>query len=296
MPGSVKYNNQEIIRVEGLTHVYAAGTPLAAAALRDVSLSVKKGEFLVLAGPTGSGKSTLAQHFNGLLLPTAGIVRVAGRDTREKNFRRRLWQLVGLAFQYPEQQLFAETVFDDVAFGPRNLRLAAEEVEKRAAAALEMVGLDPREAKERSPFALSQGQRRRAALAGILAIDPAVLVLDEPAAGLDPRGRRRLLGVFKDLQQRRGKTIVLITHDMDNAALLADRIVILKEGRIFREGTPREVFGDPGPLLEIGLRLPVPAEILRRLGIKGVALTLPEAEERINEAAAEIRKRWPDFR
>lgn len=292
----MKYNNQEIIRVEGLTHVYAAGTPLAAAALRDVSLSVKKGEFLVLAGPTGSGKSTLAQHFNGLLLPTAGIVRVAGRDTREKNFRRRLWQLVGLAFQYPEQQLFAETVFDDVAFGPRNLRLAAEEVEKRAAAALEMVGLDPREAKERSPFALSQGQRRRAALAGILAIDPAVLVLDEPAAGLDPRGRRRLLGVFKDLQQRRGKTIVLITHDMDNAALLADRIVILKEGRIFREGTPREVFGDPGPLLEIGLRLPVPAEILRRLGIKGVALTLPEAEERINEAAAEIRKRWPDFR
>ncbi len=283
-------NDQEIIRVENLTHVYAAGTPLAAAALRDVSLSVKKGEFLVLAGPTGSGKSTLAQHFNGLLLPTAGIVRVAGRDTRERNFRRRLWQLVGLAFQYPEQQLFEKTVFDDVAFGPRNLRLAAEEVEKRVAAALEMVGLDPREAKEHSPFALSQGQRRRAALAGILAIDPAVLVLDEPAAGLDPRGRRRLLGVFKDLQQRRGKTVVLITHDMDNAALLADRIVVLKEGRIFREGTPREVFGDPGPLLEIGLRLPVPAEILRRLGIEGVALTLAEAEERINEAAG-MRKR-----
>lgn len=288
----MKYNDQEIIRVEGLTHIYAAGTPLAVAALHEVSLAVKKGEFLVLAGPTGSGKSTLAQHFNGLLLPTAGIVRVAGRDTREKNFRRRLWQLVGLAFQYPEQQLFAETVFDDVAFGPRNLRLAAEEVEKRAAAALEMVGLDPREAKECSPFALSQGQRRRAALAGILAIDPAVLVLDEPAAGLDPRGRRRLLGVFKELQQRRGKTIVLITHDMDNAASLADRIVVLKEGRIFREGTPREVFGDPGPLLEIGLRLPVPAEILRRLGIEGVALTLPEAEERINEAAG-TRKRRP---
>ncbi|MEW6424115.1 MAG: energy-coupling factor transporter ATPase [Bacillota bacterium] len=286
----MNYNGEEIIRVENLSHVYAAGTPLAVTALEDVSLSVKKGEFLVLAGPTGSGKSTLAQHFNGLLLPTAGIVRVAGRDTREKKFRRRLWRLVGLVFQYPEQQLFAETVFDDVAFGPRNLRLPSPEVAGRVFAALEMVGLDPQEVKDLSPFALSQGQRRRTALAGILAVDPPILVLDEPAAGLDPRGRRRLLALFKDLQRRRGKTIVLITHNMDVAAEFADRMIVLNEGKLFREGSPREVFAGWAALQGIGLKPPVAAELLQRLGSRAVALTLAEAEEEIKGMLAETRQ------
>lgn len=277
-------SSEEIIRVENLTHVYAAGSPLAVTALVDVSLSVKKGQFLVLAGPTGSGKSTLAQHFNGLLLPTAGIVRVAGRDTREKKFRGQLWRLVGLAFQRPEQQLFGENVFEDVAFGPRNLRLTAGEVAKRVAAALEMVGLNPQEVKDLSPFALSQGQRRRVALAGILAGDPAVLVLDEPTAGLDPQGRRQLLNLFKDLQRCRGKTIVLITHDLDVAAGLADQIIVFYEGRIFRKGRPRQVFGSCASLKKIGMRPPLPAELLHRLGIQAVALTLAEAERKIKEA------------
>lgn len=278
----------KMIRAENLTYTYAAGTPLAIPALCDVSLSVRKGEFLALVGPVGAGKSTLVQHFNGLLLPTRGRVLVAGRDTRRKEVRRRLWQLVGLAFQYPEQQLFAQTVFDDVAFGPRNLRLPSQEVAERVFEALEMVGLDPQEVRELSPFALSQGQRRRVALAGILAVRPEVLVLDEPTAGLDPRGRRRLLGLFKDLQRRQGKTIILITHQMDVAAELADRVIVLCQGRIFRQGSPREVFADAGALQEIGLKPPLPVELLSRLGIPEVALTLTEAEMK-------IKKRRPNF-
>ncbi len=278
----------KMIRAENLTYTYAAGTPLAIPALCDVSLSVRKGEFLALVGPVGAGKSTLVQHFNGLLLPTRGRVLVAGRDTRRKEVRRRLWQLVGLAFQYPEQQLFAQTVFDDVAFGPRNLRLPSQEVAERVFEALEMVGLDPQEVRELSPFALSQGQRRRVALAGILAVRPEVLVLDEPTAGLDPRGRRRLLGLFKDLQRCQGKTIILITHQMDVAAELADRVIVLCQGRIFRQGSPREVFADAGALQEIGLKPPLPVELLSRLGIPEVALTLTEAEMK-------IKKRRPNF-
>jgi len=270
-----------MIRAENLTYIYAIGSPLEHTALYDISLHIKKGEFFALVGSSGSGKSTLAQHFNGLLLPAGGKVIVSGRDTRDKKFRRQLWRIVGMAFQYPEQQIFGEDVFEDVAFGPRNLGLSPLEVEKRTYAALEMVGLTPEEVRKVSPFALSYGQRRRVALAGVLAVGPEVLVLDEPTAGLDPRGREHLLNVIKELRYRQGKTIVFITHNMDIATRLADRIVILNQGSIFREGSPREIFTAPDILKEVGLGIPMPADLLYRLGIKELSFSLEGAEKLI---------------
>lgn len=272
-----------MIQTENLTYIYAPGSSLENIALYDISLRIKKGEFLALVGSSGSGKSTLAQHFNGLLLPASGKVTVSGSDTRDKKFRRQLWQIVGMAFQYPEQQLFGEDVFEDVAFGPRNLGLTSSKVEKRVCAALEMVGLDPGEAKRLSPFSLSYGQKRRVALAGVLAVEPEVLVLDEPTAGLDPRGREQLLTVVKELRQSKGKTIVFITHNMDIATSLADRIIVLSEGRICGEGSAREIFTSPGDLKKAGLVMPMPADLLCQLGIKEMSFTLEGAKKLIED-------------
>jgi len=188
-----------------------------------------------------------------------------------------------MAFQYPEQQLFGEDVFEDVAYGPRNLGLSPPEVEKRTCAALEMVGLVPEEVRKVSPFALSYGQRRRVALAGVLAVGPEVLVLDEPTAGLDPRGREQLLALIKEIRSRQGKTIVFITHNMDIATRLADRLVVLNQGRIYREGSPREIFTAPGILREAGLGTPMPVDLLYRLGIKEVSFTLEGAKKLIED-------------
>jgi energy-coupling factor transport system ATP-binding protein len=272
-----------MIQTENLTHIYASGSSLENTALHDISLQINKGEFLALVGSSGSGKSTLAQHFNGLLLPTSGKVTVSGRDTRDKKFRRQLWRIVGMAFQYPEQQLFGEDVFEDVAFGPRNLGLTPPEVEERTCDALEMVGLNPNEVKKLSPFSLSYGQKRRVALAGVLAVDPEVLVLDEPTAGLDPRGREQLLNVIKELRQRKGKTIVFITHNMDIATSLADRMIVLNEGRICGEGSAREIFTTLGDLKKAGLVMPMPADLLCRLGIKEMSFTLEGAKKLIED-------------
>lgn len=274
------------IACEGLTYTYLRGTPLETVALRGIDLEVRTGELLAIIGPTGSGKSTLVQHFNGLLRPTSGTVRINGEDLwAPKTDRRRARQRVGLVFQFPEAQLFEETVRRDVAFGPRNLALPDDVVADRVEEALTQVGLDPTQFGERSPFGLSGGEMRRVAIAGILAMQPRVLVLDEPTAGLDPQGREELLTRFEGLH-RQGLTIVLISHDMDVVARLAGRIVVLHEGRIILEGSPREVFAREAELQAIGFTLPQAARLARLLRERGLPvddmLTIGEARRAIH--------------
>ena len=281
-----------MIRCERLTHVYGRGTPLATPALTDVSLTIVAGEVVGVIGATGSGKSTLVQHFNGLLRPTTGRVLLDGVDVNGRGTdRRRLRQQVGLLFQYPEQQLFEETVFADVAFGPRNQGLSEEEVRARVHQALEQVGLPPAQFTSRSPFDLSGGEMRRAAIAGVLAMEPRMLILDEPTAGLDPQGRREILAHVGRLHSARGMTIVLITHSMDAVAQLCKRLVVLDGGRLVADGPTRAIFADPASLAAIGLGVPQMTLLARRLRERGVpvrpdVLTVEEARAAILEALA----------
>jgi energy-coupling factor transport system ATP-binding protein len=281
-----------VIRCERLTHIYGRGTPLAMPALTDVSLTIDAGEVVGVIGATGSGKSTLVQHFNGLLRPTTGRVLLDGVDVNGRGTdRRRIRQKVGLLFQYPEQQLFEETVFADVAFGPRNLGLSEEEVRARVQQALEQVGLPPAGFASRSPFDLSGGEMRRAAIAGILAMEPRMLILDEPTAGLDPQGRREILAHVGRLHSARGLTIVLITHSMDAVAQLCKRLVVLDGGRLIADGPTRAIFADPASLAALGLGVPQMTLLARRLRERGVpvrpdVLTVEEARAAILEALA----------
>jgi len=278
------------IECEALSHVYLKGTPMETVALREVTLRIDEGEFVALIGPTGSGKSTLVQHFNALLRPTSGTIRVGGVDlTAPKADLQAVRRQVGLLFQYPEQQLFEETVAEDVAFGPRNLGLAEEEVQTRVADALRAVGLDPAVFGPRSPFSLSGGEMRRVAAAGVLAMSPKVLVLDEPAAGLDPRGKAEILGHFRALHAERGITVILITHNMDEAAQLAKRVVVLDQGRVVLDGPAREIFARGDALEALGLGVPAVTDLVRRLRARGLpvredALTADEARAAIREA------------
>ncbi|MER3456454.1 MAG: energy-coupling factor transporter ATPase [candidate division GAL15 bacterium] len=271
---------------EGLVHVYLRGTPFESVALRGVDLVIRRGECLGLVGPTGSGKSTLVQHFNGLLRPTEGRVRVGGVEVRPGSNLRDVRRKVGLLFQYPEHQLFEATVFDDVAFGPRNLGLAPDEVRARVRESLQWVGLDPDRFGPRSPFSLSGGEMRRVAIAGVLAMRPEVLVLDEPTAGLDPEGRRELLGRVRDLHRRAGLTVVLISHRMDDVARLCQRVVVLHQGRVFLDAPVREAFAQADELRSIGLDVPRATDVLLRLRAAGLPvrcdrLTVEEACEEI---------------
>ena len=279
-----------LIECVDLTHVYLRGTPLEAVALRGVTLSIDAGTFVGLLGPTGSGKSTLIQHFNALLRPTSGTVRVAGIDLSQpradvKTVRRK----VGLVFQYPEHQLFEETVFDDVAYGPRNLGLATPEIQERVHDALRLVGVDPDAFGRRSPFSLSGGEMRRVAIAGVLAMQPEVLVLDEPAAGLDPQGKQEILGQIRSLHRERGLTVIMITHSMDEAAQLVDRIVVMNRGQVAMDGPVRGIFRRADELAAIGLGVPAITDLMLRLRRRGVAvrpdvLSLEEARAAILEA------------
>jgi len=279
-----------VIRCEHLTHIYGRGTPLETQALTDVSLTIAAGEFVGIIGATGSGKSTLVQHFDGLLRPTAGHVYLDGSDIHARGVdRRRLRQQVGLLFQYPEQQLFEETVSADVAFGPRNLGLDDDEVRVRVRRALTLVGLDPDRFGPRSPFELSGGEMRRAALAGVLSMEPRMLILDEPTAGLDPTGRREILGHVSRLHRERGLAIVLITHSMDAVARLAGRVLVLDRGRLVAEGGPREIFADPARLQALGLGVPQMTLLAQRLRERGLSirpdiLTVGEARTAVLEA------------
>jgi len=278
------------IETEGLSHVYLRGTPMETTAVRDVTLRIQEGEFIALIGPTGSGKSTLVQHFNALLKPTTGRVRVGGRDLSDpKTDLHAIRHEVGLLFQYAEYQLFEETVDRDVAFGPRNMGLPEAEVRDRVRQALEAVGLDPVVFGPRSPFTLSGGEMRRVATAGVLAMTPRVLVLDEPAAGLDPRGRTDILGEIRSLHARGGITVVLITHSMEEAAALAARVVVMDEGRIVMDGPTREIFARADELHAIGLGVPAVTALARDLRDRGIrvrtdVLTFEEARGTIREA------------
>ena len=259
------------IEVKNLTHIYMEGTPFEARALDSVSLSIRDGEFIGVIGHTGSGKSTLIAHLNALDRPEPGTVFVNGMGLGAKDADlAKVRRTVGLVFQYPEYQLFEETVAKDVAFGPRNLKLPEDEVQARVRRAMEMVGLAERYA-DRSPFDLSGGQKRRAAIAGVLAMEPSILILDEPAAGLDPVGRREMLDLVKRIHEA-GTTVVMVSHSMDDVGRLCDRLIVLEHGHVAFTGTPAEVFRHGDELRAIGLDVPECARLAAALREKGFSL------------------------
>ena len=258
------------ITLSHVTHTYQPGSPFQATAIKDVSLTIGQGEFLALIGHTGSGKSTLAQHINGLLKPTEGQVLLNGQDIHEKGYnKKKVRQKVGLVFQYPEHQLFEETVAKDVAFGPKNLGLPENEIARRVREALEKVGLGDPAIAEKSPFELSGGQMRRAAIAGVLAMEPELLVLDEPAAGLDPVSREDMLQLIASLH-RQGATVVMVSHSMDDVARFATRAVVMEHGTIAMEGTPGEIFSHAERLTQMGLDVPAVCRLGMRLREMGI--------------------------
>ena len=261
-----------VIRTEHLTHVYSRGTPFEKVAISDVNVEIHAGELVAVIGHTGSGKSTFMQHLNGLLRPSSGAVYVDGEDifankeaTRDVRFK------VGLVFQYPEYQLFEETVYKDISFGPRNMKLGEGEIDERVREAARLTGVGE-ELFERSPLELSGGQKRRVAIAGVMAMRPRVLILDEPMAGLDPAGCAGIMQNITDYRRETGSTVLLVTHDMDDAAKIADRLIVFHEGSVAMDGTPDEVFSRQRELVEMGLDVPQSAAIADALRARGVAL------------------------
>ena len=261
---------EPILQIEHLTHTYSAGTPFQRSAVDDMNLSMMDGEFLGIIGHTGSGKSTLIQHLNGLLKPTSGRILLQGKDiwADPKKIRDVRFQ-VGLVFQYPEYQLFEETVYKDIAFGPKNMGLDEADIDRRVRDAAAFVGLT--EAMlDKSPFELSGGQKRRVAIAGVIAMEPKVLVLDEPTAGLDPRGRDDILARIQDYHRAKNASVVLVSHSMEEIARNVDRIVVLSDSHVFMEGTPRQVFARADELEQVGLDIPQVTKvalILRQRGL-----------------------------
>ena len=275
------------IVIEHLNYVYMQGGPYETRALDDVSLTIHDGEFIGLIGHTGSGKSTLVQHLNGLILPTSGKITVDGMDLAEKGTdRRAIRRRVGLVFQYPENQLFEETVAKDIAFGPKNLGLGEEEIDRRVRTAMRRVALDYDKLAQRSVFELSGGQMRRVAIAGVLAMEPQTLVLDEPCAGLDPRGREEILGLISDLHRESGATIVMVSHSMDDVAALAERVIVMNHGKVAMDGTPREIFSRGEEQRAIGLDVPQAVELAQKLREKG--FDVPEGIYKIEEVRAAV--------
>ncbi|HOB29469.1 MAG: energy-coupling factor transporter ATPase [Dethiobacteria bacterium] len=277
------------IEVENLNHTYKEGTPFARQALFDINLKIDDGEFVGLIGPSQSGKSTLGQYFNALYIPKSGRVLIDGRDTADRNTD--LVQIrfdVGYVFQNPEHQLFKTTVGEDIAFGPTCQRCSPEEIRKRVREAMALVGLDYDTFFKRDIFALSGGQKRRAAIAGVLACQPKVLILDGITAGLDPRGRKEILNVVKNLHQEGKMTVILISHSMDDVARLVERIIIMDQGRIIDDGPTREVLTKIGQLQQIGLEPPQVIEVMQRLRENGFTVTTGVLN--IHEAISEIVK------
>ena len=275
------------IVIEHLNYVYMQGGPYETKALDDVSLTIHDGEFVGLSGHTGSGKSTLVQHLNGLILPTSGQITVDGMDLADKNTdKRAIRRRVGLVFQYPENQLFEETVAKDIAFGPKNLGLDEAEIDRRVRTAMRRVALDYDKLSQRSVFELSGGQMRRVAIAGVLAMEPQTLVLDEPCAGLDPKGREEILGLISDLHRESGATIVMVSHSMDDVAALAERVIVMNHGKVAMDGAPREVFSRGEELRAIGLDVPQAVELAQKLREKG--FDVPEGIYKIEEVRAAV--------
>ena len=265
---------EPIIQTEKLCHTYSAGTPFERFALVDVDFTAYRGEYLGIIGHTGSGKSTLIQHLNGLLKPTSGRVLFEGQDIWESKERTRQTRFqVGLVFQYPEYQLFEETVYKDIAFGPKNMKLDDGEIDRRVRQSAEFVGLGP-EILEQSPFELSGGQKRRVAIAGVIAMEPSVLILDEPTAGLDPVGVSDILRNIHDYHVAKNATIIIVSHSMEEVARTVDRLVVVDDARIPFSGTPREVFQRVEELKAVGLTVPETTELLWQLRQAGVDVPL----------------------
>lgn len=259
-----------VLEVKALTHTYSAGTPFEHKAIDNVDLEVMPGEFLGIIGHTGSGKSTLIQHLNGLLRPTDGQILLDGTDIweRPKEIRKVRFK-VGLVFQYPEYQLFEETVYKDISFGPKNMGLEGEEIDCRVRRAAAFAGIDE-EMLEKSPFELSGGQKRRVAIAGVIAMEPKVLILDEPTAGLDPRGREAILAQLRSYHKQKGNTVILVSHSMEEIARNVDRIVVMSHSHKLMDGTPEEVFSRADELLQVGLDVPQVTKVAMELQKRGL--------------------------
>ena len=275
-----------ILEVRDLSHIYSVGTPFQRAAIEHVSFSVERGEFIGVIGHTGSGKSTLIQHLNGLLKPTSGQILFDGRDIwSDKAFTRSIRFQVGLVFQYPEYQLFEETVYKDIAFGPKNMGLDAGEIDRRVREAASFVGV-PEAQLTKSPFDLSGGQKRRVAIAGVIAMEPDVLILDEPTAGLDPQGRDSILDNIRAYQKAKHATVMMVSHAMDEVARMTDRLLVMDHGGLRMDGEPREVFRHGAELERMGLGVPQMTRVFSRLRAMGVDIdasvyTIPQAKETI---------------
>ena len=276
-----------ILQVKDLQHIYSIGTPFEHMALDGISFSVEQGEFIGVIGHTGSGKSTLMQHLNGLLKPTAGSVLLDGKDIwSEKAFTRQCRFRVGLVFQYSEYQLFEETVYKDIAFGPKNMGLSAEEIDRRVRQAAGFVGITD-EQLQASPFDLSGGQKRRVAIAGVIAMEPDVLILDEPTAGLDPEGREEILQNIDSYRKAQNATVMMVTHSMSDVAKMAQRLLVFSNGRLMMDGTPKQVFSNARELLDMGLDIPEVTRVFLRLAELG----MPVAPVYTMEQAVDALKR-----
>jgi energy-coupling factor transport system ATP-binding protein len=261
-----------LIKTEKLTHIYSTGTPFERVAVNDVDFEVEKGEYLAIIGQTGSGKSTFIQHLNGLLKPTSGHVYFDGRDILEsKEYTRQIRFKVGIVYQYPEYQLFESTLYDDIAFGPRNMGLSESQVHDRVIESVGFAQLD-KSLLEKSPFELSGGLKRRAAIAGVIAMHPQVLILDEPTAGLDPRGRAEIINNINEYKQAHNATVIMVTHSMEEVARNADRIVIFEKGGIVMNGTPADVFSRSEQLIKMDLSAPQAALVAQRLIAMGLQI------------------------
>lgn len=278
-----------LIEINNLMHIYSPGLPFEKKAVDDISLKIEENEFIGLIGHTGSGKSTFIQHLNGLLKPSSGEIIIDGTkvDKSGSNLTD-LRKKVGLVFQYPEYQLFEETIERDIAFGPRNLDISEEEVQERVKASMESVGLDYKTYKDKSPFELSGGLKRRVAIAGVLAMEPKVLILDEPTAGLDPRGRDEILSEIKNIHENRKMTVILVSHSMEDVAKIAERIIVFDKGKVFLDGEPREIFRNEDKLLGVGLGIPQITSLMRTLKKRGLdinedAITVEEAKESLKK-------------
>lgn len=280
------------IKVSALRHVYSVGTPFEKVAIDDINIEIPHGQFVGLIGHTGSGKSTFIQHLNALLKPTSGTVTVDGEDINaDKISAKNVRHKVGLVFQYPEYQLFEETVYADIAFGPKNMGLSATEIDERVREAAHFVGVTD-EQFERSPLELSGGQKRRVAIAGVIAMRPGVLILDEPTAGLDPAGCEQILRNICDYHTQTGSTVIIVSHSMDDVARLADRLVVFNHGAIRFDGTPEEVFSQPEELRSIGLAVPAATELAMEL--KKLGLKLPNSiytNEQLEKALVALKRR-----
>lgn len=275
------------IKIENLTHIYMQGTPFEKKALDNVSIEINEGEFVALIGHTGSGKSTLIQHINGLLKPNSGKILIDGLNITSKEVKlSSIRKMVGLVFQYPEYQLFEETIEKDIAFGPKNLGLKDNEITDRIKRAMKIVGLDYDEYKDKSPFELSGGQKRRVAIAGVVAMEPKILILDEPTAGLDPKGRDDILCNISNLHKEYNMTVILVSHSMEDVAKLADRILVMHKGKCILDGKPSVIFNEIDTLENVGLAVPQVTYLARKLKEKG--FNISEEIFTINQAKKEL--------